>query len=63
MTTRLESLNLRLTYVQKRALERQATLLEVTPSEIVRRLLDAAADRFQPATLDLDVSTREEVSQ
>ena len=49
-----ETLNVRIPYKQKRNLERQAALLEVTPSEIVRRLLDAAAARFQPAAINFD---------
>ena len=49
-----ETLNVRIPHRQKRQLERHAALLEVTPSELVRRLLDAAADRFQPAAIDLD---------
>lgn len=65
----LEILNVRVTHAQKDLLERHAALLETTPSEIIRRLLDAGADRFRPATLDLDdaapvpIETTTEVAQ
>lgn len=57
------NLVVRIPFEQKLALERQAAQLEVTPSHLVRRLLDAAADRFKPAAIDLDVPTATETIQ
>ena len=51
-----ETLNVRIPHKQKRQLKRHAALLEITPSELVRRLLAAAAARFQPAAIDLDAA-------
>ena len=46
-----ETLNVRIPHKQKRQLKRHAALLEITPSELVRRLLAAGAARFQPVEL------------
>ena len=50
-----ETLNVRIPHKQKRQLKRHAALLEITPSELVRRLLAAGAARFQPAEFNLDL--------
>ena len=47
-------LGVRLTDEESDALRSQAAALHVTMSELVRRLLGAAADRFEPATIDHD---------
>ena len=54
MAKQLAFLGVRLTDAEADALRSQAAALGVTMSELVRRLLGAAADRFQPATIDLD---------
>lgn len=54
MTKRFAFLGVRLTDAEADALRSQAMALGVTMSELVRRILRSAADRFQPATIVLD---------
>ncbi len=49
----LQNLVIRVSHRQRADLEQQAQALKVSVSELVRQLLDAAAARYKPATIDL----------